>query len=69
MTFSQQSSKMATDGLRLWSTPIGKIRAPSGATSLPTIVAEQIRSVYGVGKQSVQAEELVIEGGANVGVF
>lgn len=53
----------------LWDTPLGHLWAPKGAASLEEILAEQMRSAYGVSAQGVQRGDVVLDGGANIGVF
>ena len=53
----------------LWDTPLGQLWASKGASSLAEMVSEQLRSAYGVGAQSVRAGDIVLDGGANIGVF
>jgi len=57
-------------GFRLWETPAGRFWIPEGSDYvLPFNLAEQERKIYGTGSQAVQAGEVVLDCGANVGAF
>jgi FkbM family methyltransferase len=56
-------------GYTQWETCLGKFWVPSGSQFLEPIVAEMLYQHYGVGGQAVQAGDVVMDGGANVGVF
>lgn len=54
------------NGLTLWETPHGKFWAPSDSGSvMPVLLAQQQARIYG----EVAAGEIVIDGGAHVGVY
>src|SRR5262245_31852284 len=58
------------DGFHLWATPHGEFWIPQGSDYvLPFNLAEQERNIYGVGDQAVQDGDVVLDCGANVGVF
>jgi FkbM family methyltransferase len=57
-------------GFHLWQTPDGEYWIPSGSDYvLPFNLAEQARQIYGTGARSVQKNDIVLDCGANVGVF
>jgi FkbM family methyltransferase len=57
-------------GYHLWDTPHGKYWIPEGSDYvLPYNLAEQERKIYGVGDQDVRAGDIVLDCGANVGVY
>ncbi len=57
-------------GYHLWDTPHGKYWMPTGSDyALPWDLAEQERKIYGTGERSVRAGDIVLDCGANVGVF
>jgi len=58
-----------SSGYTLWDTPLGPLRTSKGAASLAEMVSEQMRSTYGVGIQSGRAGDVVLDGGANIGIF
>ncbi len=55
-------------GLEHWDTPEGDFWIPPG-TNLAYVLAEQVREVYGRGTYGVQSGDVVLDCGANVGVF
>lgn len=57
-----------TDGFEVWDTPIGRYHVPRG-TDLFFVLAEQARDLYGSGGDGVARGDVVLDGGANVGVF
>ena len=58
------------EGFRLWQTPNGRYWIPRGADYvLPFNLSEQVNNIYGVGRQAVQAGDIVLDCGANVGVY
>jgi FkbM family methyltransferase len=66
------SKKLENDpaGYHLWDTPHGRFWIPQGSDFvLPFNLAEQDRKIYGVGEQDVQAGDIVLDCGANVGVY
>ena len=66
------SKKLENDpaGYHLWETPHGRFWIPQGSDFvLPFNLAEQDRKIYGVGEQDVQAGDIVLDCGANVGVY
>ena len=57
-------------GFHLWETPQGRYWVPQGSDwSLPWDLAEQERQIYGTGVMAVRASDVVLDCGANVGVF
>ena len=57
-------------GYHLWDTPHGRYWIPQGSDYvLPFNLAEQERKIYGVGEQDVHAGDIVLDCGANVGVY
>ena len=57
-------------GYHLWETPHGRFWIPQGSDYvLPFNLAEQERKIYGVGERDVHAGDIVLDCGANVGVF
>jgi FkbM family methyltransferase len=57
-------------GFRLWETPHGRYWIPEGSDFvLPFNLAEQERKIYGEGERAVRAGDIVLDCGANVGVF
>ena len=57
-------------GYHLWDTPHGRFWIPEGSDYvLPFNLAEQERKIYGVGEQDVHAGDVVLDCGANVGVY
>lgn len=57
-------------GYHLWDTPKGRWWIPEGDDFvLPFNLAEQERKIYGTGQQDVQKGDVVLDCGANIGVF
>jgi len=57
-------------GFHLWETPDGRYWIPEGDDYvLPFNLAEQKRKIYGTGPRDVQPGDIVLDCGANVGVF
>ncbi len=57
-------------GYHLWDTPHGHYWIPAGSDyTLPFNLAEQERAIYGTGPQAVRQGDIVLDCGANVGVF
>jgi FkbM family methyltransferase len=57
-------------GYHLWDTPRGRWWIPQGDDFvLPFNLAEQQRQIYGIGEQSVKSGDVVLDCGANIGVF
>jgi FkbM family methyltransferase len=57
-------------GYHLWDTPHGRFWIPEGSDYvLPYNLAEQERKIYGGGERGVRAGDIVLDCGANVGVY
>jgi len=57
-------------GYSLWQTPSGPFWIPRGSEYfLPFNLAEQVRQIYGTGDQAVRSGDIVLDCGANVGVY
>lgn len=57
-------------GFHLWDTPAGRYWIPKGSDwALPWDLAEQERQIYGSGERAVRAGDVVLDCGANVGVY
>ncbi len=57
-------------GFHLWDTPHGRYWIPKGSDwSLPWDLAEQARKIYGTGEHAVRKGDVVLDCGANVGVY
>jgi FkbM family methyltransferase len=57
-------------GYNAWDTPSGRYWMPKGSDyALPWDLAEQQRRIYGTGQRSVQPGDIVLDCGANVGVY
>ncbi len=57
-------------GYHLWQTPKGRYWIPEGSDyTLPFNLAEQERKIYGTGERAVHSGDVVLDCGANVGVF
>jgi FkbM family methyltransferase len=57
-------------GYHLWQTPHGRWWIPEGDDfMLPFNLAEQQRRIYGTGERAVKSGDIVLDCGANVGVF
>ncbi|MGE5646759.1 MAG: FkbM family methyltransferase [Acidobacteriota bacterium] len=68
----KQSRMLEQDpaGFHLWDTPQGKYWIPAGSDyALPWDLAEQERKIYGTGARGVHPGDIVLDCGANVGVF
>jgi FkbM family methyltransferase len=68
----RESKKLAHDdaGFDQWQTPDGTYWIPAGDRFvLPFNLAEQELKIYGTGDQAVKAGDVVLDCGANVGVF
>jgi FkbM family methyltransferase len=65
------SVKLASDGnYDQWQTPRGTYWIPAGSRwVLPFNLAEQAMQIYGTGEQGVKKDDIVLDCGANVGVF
>ncbi len=58
------------EGYERWSTPMGTYWIPDGSRYvLPFNLAEQKRKIYGEGEQAVRQGDIVLDCGANIGVF
>jgi FkbM family methyltransferase len=59
-----------SSGLRHWQTPRGSFWIPPGEDwGLPFNLSEQENRLYGTGEQAVHAGDVVLDCGANVGVY
>ncbi len=57
-------------GYSLWHTPQGRFWVPQGSDSvLASLLAEEERKVYGTGERAVKDGDIVLDCGANVGVY
>lgn len=57
-------------GFHLWQTPKGRYWIPEGSDyTLPFNLAEQERKIYGTGARAVREGDVVLDCGANVGVY
>jgi FkbM family methyltransferase len=57
-------------GFHLWQTPYGPFWIPAGADwGLPFNLAEQELKIYGTAEHAVRAGDIVLDCGANVGVY
>ncbi|MCX6621183.1 MAG: FkbM family methyltransferase [Acidobacteria bacterium] len=57
-------------GFHLWQTPLGRYWIKKGSDfSLAFDLAEQDRHIYGTGDQAVKSGDVVLDCGANVGVY
>ncbi|MFB3828616.1 MAG: FkbM family methyltransferase [Bryobacteraceae bacterium] len=57
-------------GFHLWQTPMGRWWIPEGDDwMLPYNLAEQKRNIYGTGPLAVRAGDVVLDCGANIGVY
>jgi FkbM family methyltransferase len=57
-------------GFNQWQTPSGPFWLPKGSDyALPWDLAEQERNIYGTGERSVRAGDIVLDCGANIGVY
>jgi len=68
----KQSREVEQDpaGFHLWQTPRGRYWMPAGSDYvLPWNLAEQERKIYGTGELAVRAGDIVLDCGANVGVY
>jgi len=68
----EASRLVATDdtGYVLWDTPKGRYWIPKGSDYvLPFNLSEQENKIYGVGEQAVKPGDVVLDCGANVGVY
>jgi len=71
-TILAASRKLQTDerGFELWDTPHGRYWIPKGSHYvLPFNLAEQERSIYSLGEVSVRPGDVVLDCGANIGVY
>lgn len=70
-SFIAGSVKLASDGpYDQWQTPRGTYWIPAGSRwVLPFNLAEQAMQIYGTGEQGVHSGDVVLDCGANVGVF
>jgi FkbM family methyltransferase len=56
-------------GLDLWNTPEGTIWTAHGDTSLPVLLAEQQHDIYEPEGHRVRPGDIVLDCGANIGIF
>jgi FkbM family methyltransferase len=57
-------------GYHLWETPKGRFWMPAGSDFvLPFNLAEQVRKIYGTRETAVRSGDIVLDCGANVGVY
>jgi len=66
------SRLLGTDssGMRQWQTPRGSFWIPPGEDwGLPFNLSEQENKIYGTGEQAVHAGDIVLDCGANIGVY
>ena len=56
-------------GLELWNTPRGQTWMPPKDHILPFLLSEQEQRIYGTGERGVHAGDVVLDCGANVGMF
>lgn len=61
--------KATEEGLDLWASPRGCFWIPRGMSSFSHVLAEQELQIYGSGEFAVRTGDIVIDCGANVGVF
>jgi len=57
------------DGYQLLATPRGNYWIPPGNTEIAGLLAEQERGIYGTGEEGVHPNDVVLDCGANIGVF
>lgn len=58
------------EGFRCWQTPRGKFWIPPNSDwGLPFNLSEQENNIYGIGEQAVRSGDVVLDCGANVGVY
>lgn len=59
-----------SQGMRHWQTPKGDFWIPPGQDyGLPFNLSEQENNIYGTGEQAVQPGDIVLDCGANIGVY
>jgi FkbM family methyltransferase len=59
-----------SSGMRHWQTPVGSYWIPPGEDwGLPFNLSEQENRIYGTGEQAVHKGDIVLDCGANVGVY
>lgn len=56
-------------GFELWDTANGQIWTPKGDGILPFLLAQQEMKIYGTGARGVQPGDVVLDCGANIGMF
>ena len=56
-------------GFELWETPKGRIWTSKGDAILPFLLSEQEIRIYGTGERGVHPGDVVIDCGANIGMF
>jgi len=56
-------------GIELWDTPRGRIWSPAKDRIIPYILAEQEMRIYGTGARGVHKGDVVLDCGANIGLF
>lgn len=69
--FQQTTHLIRSDstGFELWDTANGQIWTPKGDKILPFLLAEQEMKIYGTGSRGVQPGDVVLDCGANIGMF
>jgi FkbM family methyltransferase len=59
----------AAAGLELWDTPAGQIWTAANDQILPVLLVEQHEQIYGSGDRAVHPGDVVLDCGANIGMF
>jgi FkbM family methyltransferase len=70
--YFQQNTRLVSrdaSGFELWDTPKGRIWTSKGDKILPFLLAEQEMRIYGVGDRAVHPGDVVLDCGANIGMF
>jgi FkbM family methyltransferase len=66
---SRISLLRSEEGLDLWNTPLGPIWDVHKDTTLPFLLWEQVRDIYEPGGHEVRKGDIVLDCGANIGMF